>query len=390
MGALHKRRTTLKADTATGKAQSTIPALDLRAQYAAIRDEIRAALDEVLASQQFILGPQVKALEEELARFSGCQFGVGVASGTDALILSLHISGVGPGSEVIVPTFSYIATADAISVLGGIPVFVDIDPETFNLDPAQIEAKLTPRTKAIVPVHLYGQPAEMDSVLAIARQHGLKVIEDGAQAIGATYKGRKVASLGDLGCLSFFPSKNLGGYGDGGMILTQTSELAQELRSLRAHGTAKHKYLSERQGWNSRLDEIQAAILRVKLRHLEDWTTARRAHAARYNDLLSGVPGVRTPKVLPGVEPVFHQYTIRVSDRDRVQKRLAERAISTTVYYPMPLHLQPLYATLGVHGGSLPHAECAAEEVLSLPMYPELTAAQIERVAEALAEAVKG
>ena len=309
----------MRMDIDSAKAQGAIPALDLRAQYAEIAAEIRAAVDEVLRSQHFILGPQVKALEEELARFSGAQFGVGVASGTDALILALHVCGIGPGDEVIVPAFSYIATADSVSGLGGVPVFVDIDHDTFNIDPLQIEAKLTSRTKAIVPVHLYGQPVDMDPVLAIARRHGLKVIEDCAQAIGADYKKRKVASLGDLGCLSFFPSKNLGGYGDGGMILSQSGDYAQQLRSLRGHGTSKHKYTSERQGWNSRLDEIQAAVLRVKLRHLDHWTAARRANAARYGELLEGVHGVQVPKVLPGVEHVYHQYTVRVHDRDRVQ-----------------------------------------------------------------------
>ena len=372
------------------RTQDIVPLLDLRAQYAEIATEIRAAIDEVLESQHFILGPQVKALEEELARFSGVRFGVGVASGTDALILSLRLFGIGPGDEVIVPAFSYIATADSISLLGGIPVFVDVDPDTFNLDPLEIEAKVTRRTKAIVAVHLYGQPADMDPVLAIAARHGLKVIEDCAQAVGATYRNRKVTSLGDLGCVSFFPSKNLGGYGDGGMILSHSEDYTQQLRSLRGHGTIKHKYVSERQGWNSRLDEIQAAILRVKLRHLDRWTAARRANAARYDQLLNDVPGVKVPKVLPGVEHVYHQYTVRVHDRDRVQRQLAEAGISTTVYYPVPLHLQPMYASLGYRRGSLPNAERAAEEVLSLPIYPELTPRQMARVAEALAETVRG
>lgn len=371
-------------------AVNTIPVLDLKAQYATIRAEIRTAVDEVLESQHFILGPRVKALEEELARFSGCSFGVGVASGTDALILALHVCGLKPGDEVIVPAFSYIATADSVSLLGGVPVFADVDPDTFNLDPAQIEAKITSRTSAILPVHLYGQPADLDAILEIGRRRGVKVIEDCAQAIGAAYKGRKVGSFGQFGCLSFFPSKNLGGYGDGGMVLCQSEDHAQQLRTARAHGTVKDKYRSERQGWNSRLDEVQAAILRVKLRHLDGWAEARRANAVRYGELLSDIPAVKSPKVLPGTEPVYHQYTIRVANRDRVQERLTEMGISSTVYYPVPLHLQPMYASLGYQRGSLPNAEQAAEEVLSLPIYPELTSAQIARVAEALHEAVRG
>lgn len=371
-------------------AQDIVPALDLRAQYAEIAAEIRSAIDEVLESQHFILGPQVKALEEELARFSGAKFGVGVASGTDALILALHVCGLKPGDEVIVPAFSYIATADSVSLLGGVPVFVDINPDTFNLDAAQIETKITPRTRAIIPVHLYGQPSDLDAISEIGRRHGVVLIEDCAQAIGATYKGRKVGSIGDLGCLSFFPTKNLGGYGDGGMILSPSEDYARQARSLRTHGTVKHKYTSERQGFNSRLDEIQAAILRVKLRHLDRWTAARQSNAARYDALLGNMRGVQIPRALPGVAPVYHQYTIRVQDRDRVQKRLGEMGISATVYYPVPLHLQPMYASLGYRRGSLPNAERAAEEVLSLPIYPQLTPAQIARVAEALAQAVRG
>jgi dTDP-4-amino-4,6-dideoxygalactose transaminase len=366
-----------------------VPALDLRAQYATIADEIRAAIDEVLESQHFVLGPQGAVLEQELARLCGARFGVGVASGTDALILALHACGVGPGAEVLVPAFTYVATADSAGLLGAKPVFVDILPGTFNLDPAQIEARITPRTKAIVPVHLFGQPADMDPILEIARRRNLRVIEDNAQAIGAAYQGRPTGSMGDAGCLSFYPTKNLGGYGDGGMIVTNSEELAARLRSLRMHGTRKHKYLSEEQGWNSRLDEIQAAVLRVKLRHLEGWTAARQARAARYSTLLSGVEGVTVPEVAPGREHVFHQYTIRVRNRDHVQRVLAERGIGTAVYYPVPLHLQPMYASLGYARGSFPVAERAADEVLSIPLYPELASEQVERVARAVIEAVR-
>jgi dTDP-4-amino-4,6-dideoxygalactose transaminase len=295
---------------------------------------------------------------------------------------------VGPGDEVIVPDFTYIATADSASLLGARPVFVDIVPDRFNLDPAQVEARITPRTKAIVPVHLYGQPADMGPVLEIGRRRGIPVIEDNAQAIGATYKGRKTGSMGDIGCISFFPSKNLGAYGDAGMIVTNSEETVTLLRSLRAHGTVKHKYVSQVQGWNSRLDELQAAILRVKLRHLDEWARGRQANAARYDALLSRIPGVVTPRVAPDRTHVYHQYTIRVRSRDAVQKRLAETGVPSTVYYPRPLHLQPMYARLGHACGAFPQAERAAEEVLSLPIYAELTAEQVERVAAALAAAV--
>ncbi|MBI3484078.1 MAG: DegT/DnrJ/EryC1/StrS family aminotransferase [Acidobacteria bacterium] len=367
--------------------------LDLRAQYATLRAEIRAALDEVLESQQFILGRQGLALEKELAGFCGARFAVGVASGTDALILALHAAGVGPGDEVLVPAFTYIATADAVSLLGAKPVFVDILPDTFNIDPAQIETRITSRTRVVVPVHLYGQPAEMDSILALAARRGLRVIEDNAQAIGAKCKGRTTGALAEMGSLSFFPTKNLGGYGDGGMILTNSEDLERRLRSLRFHGTGANRYISEEQGWNSRLDEMQAAVLRVKLRHLEKCNAARQAHAARYTSLLKDVPGITAPATAAGCAHVYHQYTVRIAGRgpvrDLVQKKLAARGIATTVYYPIPLHLQPMFAGLGYKAGDFPEAERAASEVLSLPMYPELLPAQIERVAQALAAVVR-
>jgi dTDP-4-amino-4,6-dideoxygalactose transaminase len=374
----------------TTKTEIAIPMLDLKAQYGKIRDEVRAAIDQVLEAQQFILGPQVKAFEEEMAAYCGTKFAVGVASGTDALILALHACGAGPGDEVVVPTFSYIATGDSASLLGAVPVFVDIDPATYNMDPAQLASRITAKTKAIVPVHLYGQPADMDPILEIARHRGIPVIEDNAQAIGAAYKGRRTGSMGDIGCISFFPSKNLGGYGDGGMVVTNSAELAARLRALRAHGTTRHKYMSDVQGWNSRLDELQAAILRVKLRHLDDWKRGRQAVAARYNELLRGVPGVTTPAVAAQCEHVYHQYTVRVSGRDAVQQRLADAGVPSTVYYPVPMHLQKMYAHLGGRPGSLPVAERVAGEVLSLPVYPELTEAQVRRVAAALAAAVQG
>ncbi len=372
----------------TSRDKNEVPMLDLRAQYAALREEIRAAIDGVLEAGQFILGPNVRALEEELARYCGCKHGVGLASGTDSLILSMHALGVRPGDEVIVPAFTYIATADTIGLLGATPVFTDILPDTFNMDPAQIESRITPRTRAIVPVHLYGQPADMDPIVEIARRRGLPVIEDNAQAIGATYQGRKTGTFGALGSISFFPTKNLGAYGDGGMVVTDSEPLATRLRSLRAHGTTKNKYLSDEQGWNSRLDELQAAILRVKLRHLDAWKAGRQAHAARYNALLGGVDGIVTPHVAAGCDHVYHQYTIRVPRRDAVQKALAESGIASTVYYPVPLHLQPMYSSLGHKAGAFPVAEQAAREVLSLPVYPELSPEQIERVAAAVTAAV--
>jgi dTDP-4-amino-4,6-dideoxygalactose transaminase len=365
-----------------------IPPLDLKAQWLSIKDEISAAINAVVESQHFILGPQVQALEEEVAKYCGTKFAVGVASGTDALLLALHAAGVGPGDEALLPTFSFIATADSVSLLGAIPVFVDIDPSTFAVDAAQLEAKITPRTRAIVPVHLYGHPADMDPINFVAQRRNLKVIEDNAQAIGAEYKDRKTGGLGDLGCISFFPSKNLGAYGDGGMIVTNSESNSNHLRILRNHGSPK-KYYATEQGWNSRLDEIQAAILRVKLRHLDNWGVARRKNANSYTKLLKGVAGVVTPVQAPWAEHVYHQYTIRVPNRDRVQSALTEQGIGTTVYYPTPMHLQPLFASLGYHEGDLPQAEQAAKEVLSLPIYPELASEQIHRVVAAIAAAVR-
>jgi dTDP-4-amino-4,6-dideoxygalactose transaminase len=373
---------------ATTHADLAIPMLDLSAQYASIEEEIHSAIDEVLKTQQFILGPQVDALEEEIAAYCGRRFGAGVASGTDALILALRAAGIGPGDEVLLPSFSFIATADAVSLLGAKPVFIDMQADTFCLDPRTLATKITPRTRAIIPVHLYGQSADMEPILALAREHGLKVIEDNAQAIGATYQGRRTGSMGDFGCFSFFPSKNLGGYGDGGMILTDSEEAYRHLLRLRDHGSAK-KYISEEQGWNSRLDELQAAILRVKLRHLDKWCAARRAIAARYDALLKNVPGLVVPRVIGWGEHVFHQYTIRVQRRDQVSKFLAGEKIASTVYYPVPIHLQPVYKHLGYRSGDLPESERAASDVLSIPIYPELTEGQINRVADAIVRALK-
>lgn len=368
--------------------QMSIPILDLKAQYTTIREEIQTAINNVLENQHFILGPEVKALEKEVAAYCGRRYGVGVASGTDALLLGLKACGVGPGDEVIVPSFTFIATADVVSLLGATPVFTEIDADTFNLDPAVLRTHITPRTKAIIPVHLYGQAADMDPLLDLAKQHGLKVIEDCAQAIGATYHGRPVGSMGDVGCLSFFPSKNLGGYGDGGMIVTDSEAMYRQLTSLRAHGSIK-KYFSEEQGWNSRLDEIQAAVLRVKLRHLDDWAGGRGAAAARYDRLLRGVNRVTVPGRSSFGTHVFHQYTIRVPRRDAVQNTLNKMGVSTMVYYPVPIHLQPIYSGLGYRPGSFPVTETACQQVLSLPMFPELSETQAEYVVTALASALE-
>jgi dTDP-4-amino-4,6-dideoxygalactose transaminase len=378
-----------------------IPMLDLRAQFESISAEIRTAVDEVFTSQKFILGPHGEALEDEIARSCGVRHAVGVASGTEALELGLHACGVGLGDEVIVPAFTFIATGSAVSAIGARPVFADIEPATFNLDPEQIEARITPRTRAIVVVHLFGLSADMDPILAIAGKHGISVIEDNAQSFGAAYHGRKTGSMGRIGCLSFYPSKNLGAYGDAGMIVTNDGKLAERLRSLRNHGQTG-QYLSTERGWNCRLDELQAAILRVKLRHMADWTAKRQVHAGLYNSLLRDVPGLLIPRVPAGRDHVYYLYTIRVEGRpgghsrpnvkgnevrsDLVQQRLKERGIASMVYYPVPLHLQPLYASLGGKPGDLRVSERAAREVLSIPLYPEMTPVQVERVAREVRE----
>lgn len=367
----------------------TIPLLDLKQQYAAIREEVQSALADVFESQKFILGPHLQALESEIAGYVGTRFAIGVGSGTDALFLTLHAFGIGPGDEVIVPAFSFFATAECVSLLGATPVFADIQPVTFTLDLQDVAKRITSRTRAIIPVHLYGQAADMEPILELARSRALRVIEDNAQAIGATYRGRRTAALADAGCLSFYPSKNLGAWGDGGMVVTDSEELARRLLSLRDHGTSQ-KYRSEEIGWNSRLDEIQSAVLRVKLRHLDNWNQRRRSHAVAYDQLLAPLPGVVTPKLGGWGEHVFHQYTIRVPRRDRVQKALADQGVTTATYYPIPLHLQPAYAPLQYKPGSLPESERASAEVLSLPMYPELSPEQIAHVTGSLAQALAG
>ena len=365
-----------------------VPQLDLAMQYAAIGAEIRTAVEQVMASQQFVLGREGTALEQEIAKLCGVAYGIGLASGTDALILALRACGVRPGDEVLLPPLTFVATGSAVSALGAKPVFVDIRPDTYNMDPAELTRRVTPRTRAIIVVHLYGLPADMDPILAFAKTRKLPVIEDNAQAIGASYKGRPTGSFADAGCLSFYPTKNLGAYGDAGMVVTNSAEIAARVRTLRNHGQSA-KYLSSEPGWNSRLDEIQAAILRVKLRHLPNWQRVRQSLAAEYNRLFSQIPGVMPPLAPNGFEHVYHQYTIRIEQRDALHKFLSERKIGSTVYYPYPLHLQPLYSALGHKAGDFPHSERAAQEVLSLPMYPELRKEQIARVVETIAEFLK-
>jgi dTDP-4-amino-4,6-dideoxygalactose transaminase len=303
------------------------------------------------------------------------------------LILALRACDVRAADEVIIPPFTFVATGSAVSAIGARPVFADIRPDTYNLDPSDLSRRVTKKTKAIIAVHLYGLAADMDPILDFARMRDLRVIEDNAQSLGATYKGRRTGSLSDAGCVSFYPTKNLGAYGDAGMIVTNSTATAERLRTLRHHGQSA-KYVSSEAGWNSRLDEIQAAILRVKLRHLPEWQRARQAHAAAYSKLLLGVPGIAPPLMPENYEHVFHQYTIRVERRNALQQFLNERNIGSAVYYPVPLHLQPLYSLMGHKAGDFPHAEHAASEVISLPMYPELRSEQIARVAEAVTEFV--
>jgi len=362
-----------------------IPQMDLAAQYAALGSDIRQAVTAVLDSQQFVLGKQGSALEREIAALCGVQHAVGVASGTDALILALRAVGVNAGDEVILPPFTFVATGSAVSALGAKPVFADIDPATFNVNATEISRRVTARTRAILVVHLYGLAADMDPIRELAAQHNLPIVEDNAQAIGATYKNRPTGSLGNVACISFYPTKNLGAYGDAGMIVGNSLQLDARLRTLRNHGQAS-RYNSVEPGWNSRLDEIQAAILRVKLRHLKEWELARRSHAQLYSTLLAPVSAVKTPLTPPDREHVFHQYTIRAQRRDELQQFLADRKIGNAVYYPIPLHLQRIYSELGHRLGDFPESEKAAAEVVSLPMFPELRGEQIARVAKTIAE----
>jgi len=362
-----------------------VPLLDLKAQYASIKFELERAIKEVFESQHFILGPQVVQCEEAIAAYSGCSHAVGVSSGSDALLASLMAEEIGTGDEVITTPYTFFATVGAIARLGAVPVFVDIDPVTYNLDPSQLSSKVTSRTRAIIPVHLYGQMADMDTVMEVAEQHGLVVIEDAAQAIGAKYQGRSAGSIGHYGCFSFFPSKNLGAAGDGGMVVTNNVERAEKLRCLRAHGS-KPKYHHRVIGGNFRLDAIQAAVVSAKLRHLDEWTSARQCNARRY-DRLFGDAGL--PIGLPTVvaeRHIFNQYVIRTSCRDELQAHLQKHGIATEIYYPVPMHLQECFAYLGYTVGDFPESEQAAKQTLALPIYPELTDAQAQFVGECISE----
>jgi dTDP-4-amino-4,6-dideoxygalactose transaminase len=355
-----------------------VPYLDLKAQYRSIKPEIDTAIARVLESGQFVLGAEVAEFEREFAAYCGTAECIALNSGTSALHLALLAAGVGPGDEVITVPFTFVASVAAVCYTGARPVLVDIDPRSFTLNPAAIEAAITPRTKAIMPVHLYGQPADMDPIMDVARRHGLIVIEDAAQAHGAKYKGRPVGGIGDMACFSFYPGKNLGAYGEGGAVTSNNAEYARTIRMLRDWGQDR-KYHHVLRGFNYRMEAFQGAILRVKLRHLEQWTETRRGIVGKYNQLLAD-SGVETPKEMPWARHVYHVYTVRSDDRDSLQQALQAAGIQSSIHYPVPAHLQPAYADLGYARGSLPQSEKAAAEVLSLPLYPEMTDAQLEAV----------
>jgi len=364
-----------------------VPMLDLKAQHQAIKSEVEAAIIEVLESQVFILGPKVKECEAAIARYCSCSHAVGVSSGTDALLIALMAEGIGAGDEVITTPYTFFATAGSISRTGATPVFVDIDPITYNINPGLIEEKITPKTKAIMPVHLYGQTAEMDPIMAIARKHGLLVIEDAAQAIGSEYDGRRAGSIGDYGCFSFFPSKNLGCAGDGGMVTTNDPARAEKLIVMRAHGS-KPKYYHRVIGGNFRFDSIQAAVVNVKLPHLDSWTAGRQANARRYEKLFAqaGLAATVSLPVIVHSRHIFNQYVVRAPRRDELMEHLQKNNIGCAIYYPVPLHLQECFARLGYHEGDLPESEKAARETVAIPIYPELTDGQAGYVVRCIAD----
>ncbi len=367
--------------------QPAVPLLDLKAQYNAIQREIREAMDRVLESQYFILGPEVKALEEEVAAYSQCTYGIGVSSGTDALLVAMMALDIEPDDEVITTPYTFFATAGCIARLGAKMVFVDIDPQTYNMDPTGLEAKITDKTRAILPVHLYGQMADMQTIGEIANRHNIPVIEDAAQAIGAECKGWRAGSRGHLGCFSFFPSKNLGGFGDGGMVVTNDLDLADKVNLLRGHG-ARPKYHHKVVGGNFRLDALQAAVLRVKLRHLDSWTAGRQRNAAMYRRLfrefgLDTIIGL--PTQVADTRHIYNQFVIRCPQREALMAHLTANQIGCEIYYPVPMHIQACFADLGYHKGDFPHSEAAAEESLAIPIYPELTEGMLRRVVEVIA-----
>jgi len=364
-----------------------VPMLDLKAQHQAIKSEVEAAIIEVLESQAFILGPKVKECEAAIARYCSCSHAVGVSSGTDALLIALMAEGIGAGDEVITTPYTFFATAGSVSRTGATPVFVDIDPITYNINPGLIEEKITPKTKAIIPVHLYGQTAEMDPIMAVARKHGLVVIEDAAQAIGSEYNGRRAGSIGDYGCFSFFPSKNLGCAGDGGMVTTNDPARAEKLIVMRAHGS-KPKYYHRVIGGNFRFDSIQAAVVNVKLPRLDSWTAGRQANARRYEKLFAqaGLAATVSLPVIVHSRHIFNQYVIRAPRRDELMEHLQKNNIGCAIYYPVPLHLQECFAHLGYHEGDLPESEKAARETVAIPVYPELTDEQAAYVVRCIAD----
>lgn len=374
-----------------------VPLLDLKAQYTSIRDELRSAVDRVVESQHFILGPEVEALEKSIAEYSGCAHGIGVSSGTDAILVSLMALGVGAGDEIVTTPYTFVATATSIARLGARAVLADIDPRTYNIDASRVEAAVTPRTKAILPVHLYGQAAAVTQLTEIASRHGIAVVEDAAQAIGAEENGRRAGSIGALGCLSFFPSKNLGAFGDGGMVVSNDAALADRVRLLRNQGQ-KPKYFSLEVGGNFRLDALQAAVLRAKLPHLDGWTAGRQRNAARYRALfaesglhvsqgvLENGAEIALPVELAQHRHVYNQFVVRVVKRDELRAFLADRQIGSEVYYPQPMHLQRCFASWGYEKGAFPESELAAEQSLALPIYPELEPTMLETVVEAVRE----
>ena len=379
-----------------------IPLCDVTAQFDELSAEITSAIEAVARGGQYILGPNVKTFESEIADYVGCTHAAGVGSGTDALHLALRALNIGPGDEVITSPFTFVATTEAILMVGATPVFVDIDPRTFNIDASQIESKITPQTKAILPVHIYGQSCDMDTIMELADKHCLHVVEDCAQAIGARWKGKAVGSFGDAGCFSFFPSKNLGGVGDGGMVTTNSQEVYERVEMLRRHG-GRIKYHHEEPGLNSRLDELQAAILRIKFQRLEDWNLQRFSIACRYNELLSSAFGIICPaerladgyasptspdEANPDLSTVYHQFTVQVENREQVQQSLSKAGVGSAVYYPVPLHLQKVHENLGYARGSFPNAERVCDMCLSLPMFPHMTDEQIQTSAQALIAAV--
>lgn len=362
----------------------SIPLVDLKAQYRAIRPEIDVAMQRVVDNTAFILGKEVETFESAYAKFCQVKHCVGMDSGTAALHLALIICGVKPGDEVITTTHTFVATAEVVSVIGAKPVLVDVDPRTYNIDPNVVERAITPRTRAIIPVHLYGQPAEMDPILEIARKHNLRVIEDAAQAHGAEYRGRRAGTMGDVACFSFYPGKNLGAYGDAGALVTNDAELAERARMLRNHGRVS-KYEHQIVGYGYRLDALQAAILGAKLPHLDAWNARRREIADYYTELLTNTDLV-TPYCPPHITPIYHIYAVLSKHRDALQKHLKARGIETIIHYPIPLHLQPVYQSLGYKRGDFPIAERVADEELSLPMYPELTDGQVQQIVDAVRE----